>query len=113
VTERWTELSPETATSVLANLRADERASDPWQQIIDLARVDPACRQAVDAVRYGRMSIQEATLALALCQTKRAMALHEQAVELLKLMPMPPIVIPASQWRGPTHEGPTTAPNIE
>jgi hypothetical protein len=76
-------------TSVLANLLAEEQAPDPWQQIVDLARVDPACRQAVDAARYGRMSMQDAALALALVQTKQAMKAHEMATDWLKLNPAP------------------------
>ena len=92
--DQWQASPPEILGYIMAGLRAEEKPIDPWLEIQELARVDPACRNAVDAVRYGRMSVQDAALALALCQTKRAIELQERAVELLRLMPMPPILAP-------------------
>ncbi|MDR6389262.1 hypothetical protein [Paraburkholderia phenoliruptrix] len=92
--EQWNALPSEMLGSAVDTSRTGEQRIDVWGEIQELAKVDPACRQAVDAVRYGRMTVQDAALALALCQTKRAMALHDQAVEFLKLAPMPPIVMP-------------------
>lgn len=91
--ERYSAVSPEFMAYLLDGMRSEEQRIDPWEEIQKLARVDPACGNAVDQVRYGRMSKEEATLWLALYQTKRAMTLHERSVELLKLMPMPPIVM--------------------
>lgn len=90
--KEWRSLPTENLYRALGALK-DEPQPDPWMEIQELAKVDPACRQAVDAVRFGRMSVQDAALALALCQTKRAMMVHDEAAKLLRLMPMMPLEI--------------------
>jgi hypothetical protein len=108
VTSKSSEFPSKLLAHMMDSMKAEDRPKvDHWAEIQELARIDPACRNAVLAVQAGRMSIQESALALALIQTKRAMELRDGAVEFLRLAPMPPIVIPADQWRGQVLDGKT------
>ncbi|HEX8894393.1 MAG TPA: hypothetical protein VF783_13775 [Terriglobales bacterium] len=109
--EQYSAVPPEFMAYLMGVKPIDEPRIDPWQEIEKLALVDPYCRTAVDLVRYGRMTKEEATSWLAVDQTRRAMKLQEKAIDLLKVMPLPPILVPAGQWTGPmAHEGPTGEP---
>ena len=74
------------------SIKAEENPEDPWEELLKLARHDPYVARAVDMVRCRGMSIGDACTYLALYQTRRAMALHEQAVEWLRINPAPLIV---------------------
>lgn len=90
--DEWQSLPTETLYRALGALK-DEPQTDPWHEILELARIDPCCQRAVDCVRYNQMTKEEAALWLAVYQTKLAMELHERACELLRSMPSPYTVL--------------------
>lgn len=90
--EQYQSLPIEMLMRAFGSMQSEDRRIDPWQEIQELARVDPACARAVDCVRYGRMSMQEAALWLALYQTQRAIKLQQMATDWLKLNPAPLVV---------------------
>jgi len=65
VNEQYSAVPPELLAYLMSNMKAEHQPKvDPWVEIQELARVDPACRNAVLEVQCGRMSIQDAALAL-------------------------------------------------
>lgn len=92
MSDQWKELSPEVMAHVVGAMRTEEQPIDPWNEIIELSRVDAACHRAVYMVRSGRIPKHEAVMWLALYQTKRAIEVEKIAVDALKLQPMKFIV---------------------
>jgi len=64
-----------------------------WQQIVELARDDPAAYHAVRMVRYRSMSIEEAALHLAINQTKGIAVLREELSKAMRYS-VRPVVAP-------------------